>query len=209
MTKWLLSALAALSISVHAEQNLLQQLCETTDFTQALTVSIDTPVVIANHRNGRMLSGQEAPAVDISRFGLLLLADNSVSEGCLAYLQRSKVLKVTAAEKTSPILARIHFKYDRSVLSDTSVRILNTIAQQLKNSPSLLTLEGYTDSMGSNEYNLALGLRRSETVKQYLAAKGINPETMQAVSQGASKPIADNTSIKGREQNRRVDLKSN
>ncbi|SON51883.1 OmpA family protein [Vibrio tapetis] len=212
MKQWLLGVLITLSTQAFAEQTLLQQMCETTAFNQELTVTMDTPVVIANHRNGRLVSGQEAKDMDLSRFAPLLVANNSISDDCLAYLQHRSVLKVSSSKakvtyKGEPILARVFFHFDRSQLSETSVRILDHIAEQLKNSPNMVTLEGHTDAMGSKEYNLALGLRRSQEVEKYLIAKGINPNTMQAMSKGESQPVSDNATQQGREKNRRVEIK--
>jgi len=212
MKKWMLTLLVALSTNVSAEQNLLQQLCETTAFNQELTVTVDTPIVIANHRGGRMVAGEENADIDVSRFAPLLVANNSVSDDCLAYLQHRSVLKVSSSkanitEKGEPILARVFFAFDRSKLSDTSVRILEHIAGELKQSSNLVTIEGHTDAMGSEQYNLALGLRRSQEVEQFLVNKGVNPKTMNAISAGESKPVADNTTATGREKNRRVEIK--
>ncbi|USD67763.1 OmpA family protein [Vibrio sp. SCSIO 43136] len=212
MTKWLLSALVVFSSVANAEQSLLQQMCETTAFNQELSVTMATPIVIAHHRNGRMVAGEENDQIDVSKFAPLLVGENQISDDCLAYLQHKSVLKVTKSDaqiidKTDPILARVFFEFDRSKLSDTSVRILEHIAKQLKASPNTITLEGHTDAMGSETYNMALGLRRSKEVEAFLVEKGIDPQTMLASSKGESQPVADNTTKEGREKNRRVEIK--
>ena len=212
MNKWLLGALLVSSLPAVAQPTLLQQMCETTAFNQELTVTMDTPIVIAHHRNGRMLSGEENADIDVSRFSSLLVGDSQVSDDCLAYLQHNNILKVTTTskqvEKGEPILARVFFRFDRSELSQTSVRILDHIASELKKSPNLVTLEGHTDAKGSEAYNLALGLRRSQAVEQYLVSKGVNPDTLQATSKGEAQPLADNSTKQGQEKNRRVEIKS-
>jgi outer membrane protein OmpA-like peptidoglycan-associated protein len=73
-------------------------------------------------------------------------------------------------------------------------------------SESLFVVAGYTDSVGSEDYNYELGQRRAARVVGYLVSKGIDPTQARAVSYGASKPIADNSTSRGRQSNRRVEI---
>lgn len=213
MSKWLgVLLMVATSSVAAAQQDLLQQICETTALNQELTVSVGTPTIIAHHRNGRMIVGEQNGDIDVSQFTSLLVGDNQVSDDCLAYLQHRNILRVTSSsekvEKGEPIFARVFFHFDRAELSQTSQRILDHIATQLKANPNLVTLEGHTDARGNEEYNLALGLRRSKAVEQYLIDKGIDAKNLQATSQGEAQPIADNATQLGREKNRRVEVKA-
>lgn len=72
-----------------------------------------------------------------------------------------------------------------------------------------LVIEGNTDSNGSDEFNLTLSQKRTESVKQYLVEKGIAAYRLLAIGNGESKPIADNKTALGRAKNRRVELKTN
>jgi outer membrane protein OmpA-like peptidoglycan-associated protein len=69
-----------------------------------------------------------------------------------------------------------------------------------------VTIEGYTDSVGSNEYNDALSQRRADSVKDYLVRQGVASNRLVASGKGEGSPIAGNDSATGREQNRRVEV---
>jgi outer membrane protein OmpA-like peptidoglycan-associated protein len=67
-------------------------------------------------------------------------------------------------------------------------------------------VEGYTDSVGSDEYNQKLSDNRAGTVKDFLVAQGVSPNNIASQGFGKSNPIADNATADGRAQNRRVNL---
>ena len=67
-------------------------------------------------------------------------------------------------------------------------------------------IEGYTDSVGSNDANLLLSERRAESVRSYLTGKGIGAARLAASGKGEMQPVADNESVTGRERNRRVEV---
>jgi outer membrane protein OmpA-like peptidoglycan-associated protein len=69
-----------------------------------------------------------------------------------------------------------------------------------------VAIEGYTDSVGSEEYNQRLSERRADSVKSYLAGQGIGSIRLSASGKGKSDPVADNDSASGRQQNRRVEV---
>lgn len=69
-----------------------------------------------------------------------------------------------------------------------------------------LEVEGHTDSVGSDEYNMNLSERRANAVRDYLVQQGVNPSTIQARGLGESSPMASNDNAAGRQQNRRVEL---
>jgi outer membrane protein OmpA-like peptidoglycan-associated protein len=68
------------------------------------------------------------------------------------------------------------------------------------------TIEGYTDSMGSEEANQDLSQRRADAVKGYLVGQGIGAARLTTVGRGENAPVADNTTQAGRQQNRRVEV---
>jgi outer membrane protein OmpA-like peptidoglycan-associated protein len=73
--------------------------------------------------------------------------------------------------------------------------------------PSLhVTIEGHTDSVGSDEYNQQLSERRAQAVRDYFVQQGINSTAVEAKGYGKTEPIASNDTIEGRAQNRRVEL---
>ena len=71
---------------------------------------------------------------------------------------------------------------------------------------SFLSVIGYTDFIGTNDYNMALGLRRAETVRKYLEGKGIPPTRMMADSKGKDQPLGNYITEEGRAQLRRVEI---
>ena len=69
-----------------------------------------------------------------------------------------------------------------------------------------MAIEGYTDSVGSEEYNQGLSQRRAESVESYLTGQGIDAARLSASGKGESDPVAGNDSAAGRQQNRRVEV---
>jgi outer membrane protein OmpA-like peptidoglycan-associated protein len=73
--------------------------------------------------------------------------------------------------------------------------------------PSLhLDIEGYTDSIGTDEYNQKLSEKRAEAVRDYLVQQGISSDSVTSAGMGKSDPVASNDTAEGRQQNRRVEL---
>jgi outer membrane protein OmpA-like peptidoglycan-associated protein len=69
-----------------------------------------------------------------------------------------------------------------------------------------LAIEGYTDSIGTDEYNQTLSEKRAQTVQGYLVGSGVTPDHVTATGFGKANPVADNTSAAGRKLNRRVEM---
>ena len=99
----------------------------------------------------------------------------------------------------------ILFRFDRWELDDRGQTALLDVVKQLTENPNLVVeLEGYTDSVGPAPYNIQLSQRRSEAVRRFLVEKGVEVHRIHSIGLGDIKPSADNTTPKGREQNRRV-----
>lgn len=104
-------------------------------------------------------------------------------------------------------LNNIFFEYDKSTLTSSSKGELNQVYGFLQNNPALkIEVAGHTDSMGSDQYNDKLSLDRAKSVKRYLVNKGIAPRRIKVAGYGENKPIAPNSTEKGREKNRRVEF---
>ena len=102
-----------------------------------------------------------------------------------------------------------NFRFDGSQLSDETKQALDDFAARLKaeNRNVYIEIQGHTDSIGTPEYNLALGLERAEAVRRYLAMQhGIPLHRMNVISYGESAPVANNMYRPGRAENRRVTL---
>jgi outer membrane protein OmpA-like peptidoglycan-associated protein len=67
-------------------------------------------------------------------------------------------------------------------------------------------IEGYTDSMGSDEMNQSLSERRADSVKRYLVGRGVDPSRLTSIGHGEASPVAENETAAGRQQNRRVEI---
>jgi outer membrane protein OmpA-like peptidoglycan-associated protein len=99
----------------------------------------------------------------------------------------------------------VHFDFDRFSLRAEATRILDEAVKAMQDDPNLrLTVEGHTCNIGTAEYNLALGERRSAAVRDYLATRGINASRLQTVSYGEERPKHDN----GREETRRLNRRA-
>jgi len=84
---------------------------------------------------------------------------------------------------------------------------LNRLAAFLNKYPDrTVVIEGYTDNVGSEQYNQGLSERRAESVKSYLAGQGVGLLRLSASGKGESGAVADNSSATGRQQNRRVEV---
>ena len=104
---------------------------------------------------------------------------------------------------------QVQFGFDKASLSDEGKAALDAFAKQViaKNKGVFVEIQGHTDSIGSEEYNLKLGYKRAEAAMQYLAREHAFPlHRMNVISYGEFKPIADNGTREGRAQNRRVGL---
>ena len=101
----------------------------------------------------------------------------------------------------------VHFDFDRFNLRPDALKILDDAVAKLQSNPDLnVTIEGHCDSIGTVEYNLALGERRSNSVRDYLVSRGIGANRLRTVSYGEERPIADNNTAAGRAMNRRAHL---
>ena len=109
--------------------------------------------------------------------------------------------------KKKIVLRSVHFDFDKATLKADAKPILDEAIQVLKQEGSVdIVVEGHTDSVGTDQYNLALSRRRAETVRSYLVDHGIARSRITADGMGESKPVASNDTADGRAQNRRVEL---
>ena len=97
------------------------------------------------------------------------------------------------------------FDFDRTVIKPEGRAELDQLVAKLKTvNTELIIAVGHTDSVGSDTYNLQLGQRRSEAVKQYLVSQGLEAGRVYTDSKGEREPVADNKTVIGRSKNRRV-----
>jgi len=109
--------------------------------------------------------------------------------------------------KKKIVLRSVHFDFDKATLKPEAKPILDEAVQVLKQEGSVdIVVEGHTDSIGTEQYNLRLSRRRADTVRRYLVDHGIAASRITAEGFGESKPVASNDTADGRAQNRRVEL---
>ena len=100
---------------------------------------------------------------------------------------------------------RVFFETDSSELTPQSRATLDKQAQWLgRYDRYAFTIEGHADERGTREYNIALGARRAQAVRDYLASRGIQPQRMRTVSYGKERPVAVCNDISCWSQNRRA-----
>ncbi len=106
------------------------------------------------------------------------------------------------------IRENITFETGSAEIRGESHDILDDVATliQRRDEIGLLRVEGHTDSVGNAQMNLELSEDRAESVRQYLIEAGVQPELLESVGYGESKPVADNDTAEGRAQNRRVEF---
>jgi outer membrane protein OmpA-like peptidoglycan-associated protein len=99
----------------------------------------------------------------------------------------------------------VHFDFDRYSLRPEATRALDEAIAVLQANPTLnIEIEGHTCNIGTAEYNLALGDRRSNSVREYLTTRGIGANRLRTVSYGEERPKHDNAREETRRLNRRA-----
>ncbi len=105
----------------------------------------------------------------------------------------------------------IYFKYNSDYPIDTEhvVVFLDNLVNELNSSGNSVQLTGHTDADGDDVYNDKLGLKRANRVKTYLISKGVSEDKITVDSKGKRQPIDTNRTPKGKQKNRRVEIKIN
>ncbi len=99
------------------------------------------------------------------------------------------------------------FATGKAELKSGATANLNRVTAFLNQYPArTAAIEGFTDSMGSEEFNQDLSQRRAESVKRYLIGQGVSTTRLTAAGRGENSPVGDNESAAGRQQNRRVEV---
>ncbi len=115
--------------------------------------------------------------------------------------------KYTFLKETPLVLQGITFEFDSDKLTREALPVLNDVLISLLYYPEVeVEIQGHTDSQGEDEYNLDLSRRRAETVKNYLAANGVDETRLTTSGWGETRPIASNDTEEGRAQNRRIEF---
>lgn len=101
----------------------------------------------------------------------------------------------------------VYFDFDRYSLRPEATRVLDEAISAMQQDQTLrLTIEGHTCNIGTAEYNLALGNRRANAVRDYLVSRGVTTDRLNTVSYGEERPKYDNAREETRRLNRRAAL---
>jgi len=151
--------------------------------------------------------GPIAPASSVATNGLAgegVGAQNLANNGPIGGANSG----LTAAELAAlPTHLRVHFAFNSASMEPQDLPIAAQNAQFMLNHPHVqVRLEGNTDDRGTQEYNLALGERRAESVKQYLESQGVSAARISTVSFGKDNPLCTQNDEACWSRNRRVDF---
>ncbi|HUJ57133.1 MAG TPA: OmpA family protein [Kofleriaceae bacterium] len=118
-----------------------------------------------------------------------------------------KYALVVVTEKKIELKQTVYFDFNKATIKPVSFALLDEVAQAMKDNPKIkVEVQGHTDSVGDDNYNLKLSQKRAESVRIYLIKKGIASDRMEPKGYGETVPIADNRTKEGRDQNRRVEF---
>ncbi|HBE87566.1 MAG TPA: hypothetical protein DDW67_00285 [Elusimicrobia bacterium] len=119
-------------------------------------------------------------------------------------LELQSVMDMVTTRQVKPI----EFEFNSDVLLPSSRDLLDRVAEVLRGRPRLkLIVEGHTDDVGDDEYNMELSRYRADAVKAYLVSRGIHPETVLSRGYGETRPVSPGKTEKDRALNRRVEFR--
>jgi peptidoglycan-associated lipoprotein len=142
------------------------------------------------------------------KFAAAVLATLAIA-GCAKQTDQSALAGTAAPGSPQDFVVnvgdRVFFETDSSELTEQARATLDKQAQWLGNyNRYAFTIEGHADERGTREYNIALGARRAETVREYLVSRGVSGQRMRTISYGKERPVAVCNDISCWSQNRRA-----
>jgi outer membrane protein OmpA-like peptidoglycan-associated protein len=131
----------------------------------------------------------------------------TVSDGKGGTASANVTIQVVRPAVKEFVFEDVHFDFDRYTLRPEATRALDEAIKTMQQNPELrIEVEGHTCNIGTSEYNLALGERRANAVREYLTSRGIGADRLRAVSYGEERPKHDNAREETRRLNRRAAL---
>ena len=143
-------------------------------------------------------------SADSSGSGSSSSGSDDSSEGTITETTGSGIVSGSQEDLIVNVGDRVFFGYDSSDLDSDALELLQDQVAWLKqNSDVTVTIEGHCDERGTREYNLALGEKRAQAVKNYLIGLGINPDRVSTISYGKERPAVVGSNDGAWAQNRR------
>ena len=131
-------------------------------------------------------------------------AEAAAAEAAAAEAAAAQQALEDAADAVGTIF---YFEFDSSALTDSARTAVDAHIAALLGNDASVRLEGHTDERGTREYNLALGERRANAVRDYMVANGVPSYRIETISYGEENPAAYGSGESNWQQNRRVELK--
>lgn len=123
-------------------------------------------------------------------------------------VEEPKIEPKKVEEILSDVFENLNFNIGKADIKKESLPYLDKLADTLIKAKNwTLDIEGHTDNIGSDKYNMQLSQNRADEVKKYLVSKGVLAETITAKGFGEKNPLTDNNSQINKEKNRRVEFK--
>jgi outer membrane protein OmpA-like peptidoglycan-associated protein len=137
-----------------------------------------------------------------------LLAANTSQQQAMELQKQLEILQARPTDRGLVLtLGDTLFATGRSELKSGATANLDRVTAFLNEYPNRTAeIEGFTDSMGTEEYNQDLSQRRADSVKRYLVGQGVGIARLSSAGRGENAPVGDNASAEGRQQNRRVEV---
>lgn len=141
---------------------------------------------------------------EIQKIDTVLITETRVDT---VYVERSIENTPKNEPTTGNIAKTVLFEFDKSLVKKDSYGELESIVNLLKMNPNYkLSLEGHTDAVGTESYNVGLSKNRVNAVRDFIIMNGISPDRIVPQHHGETKPVGDNANADGRKSNRRVDV---
>jgi outer membrane protein OmpA-like peptidoglycan-associated protein len=148
--------------------------------------------------------------INVSKPGYLFYSENFMLEGIHTaskpYIKKIVLNPAIVGEKMQ--LSNVFYEIDSWQLKKESITELDNLVSLLsENSNLVMEIGGYTDSTGSEQYNMALSEKRALSVVNYLIKRGISSDRLKYKGYGNTSPLGDNVTSEGRKLNRRTEAK--
>ena len=140
---------------------------------------------------------------DSSGTGSTSSSDSSADEGTLTLTDGSGLVAGSQEDLIVNVGDRVFFGYDSAELDDDAKELLQDQVAWIKQHDVSVIIEGHCDERGTREYNLALGEKRAQAVKNYLTRMGVPPQKVTTISYGKERPAVIGSNDGAWSQNRR------